>query len=99
MDDSEIFAQIQKMKTARGSTTNCSSPQLSVVAPQDSSPSSYSNQIIVKEMFMHTKMKIYPDGSIYLEIKGRPKDVEYRQKIKPKAPERAKATMKSIEDY
>ena len=78
MDDSEIFAQIQKLKGGqKGIVTSSLQPsKISMPIPHPS------GQIIVKEMFMHTTMKIYPNGSIYLTITGRPKDVEYKHKIK-----------------
>lgn len=53
--------------------------------PTDTSPSPQSG-IIVKEMFMHTTLKIYPNGSIYMEIKGRPKDIQYPHKEKAVKP-------------
>jgi hypothetical protein len=64
-------------------------------------PTQVPNQsgIIIKEMFCYTKLKIYPDGSVFMEIKGRPKDFE--QKVKPNAPPRQmrKVVKKSKESY
>jgi hypothetical protein len=54
-------------------------------------------QVQIKEMFLYTKMKVYPDGSIFLEIRGRPKDMIQKPKKAPKA--NKKIEMQKVEGY
>jgi allantoicase len=54
-------------------------------------------QVQVKEMFLYTKMKVYPDGSIFLEIKGRPKDMIQKPKKAPKA--NKKIVLQTVESH
>jgi hypothetical protein len=62
-------------------------------------PINGSSGIIIKEMFIHTKLKIYPDGSIFMEIKGRPSKFTPTKPFKQPAKVVEKVKMKTIEEY
>lgn len=100
-DDQMLAAIMQKANAKGGKTEEVRSGSSSSCSPSSQvSPSAHfpKGQIIVKEMFCHTTLKIYPDGNMFITITGRPKDFEYKPRPSKNAKPIKKATKLKGED-
>jgi hypothetical protein len=100
MDDLDFLKELKQDKV-KGTIElgNSVRNAANLSSPQDSPAQVSQGNIITKEMFCHTTLKIYPNGSIFFTITGKPKDFQAQPKQKQKAQAIKKAEVKSLESY